>query len=105
MWQRQAQTPGEPIFVPDPNGKDEDDGTILSVVLDGPNRKSYLLALNAKDFTEISRADLETSTGFGFSWVSCVDNSSRHQAEVPREEGKHALMNVAALESGFTFNK
>ncbi|KAL8734561.1 MAG: hypothetical protein Q9166_001461 [cf. Caloplaca sp. 2 TL-2023] len=29
-----AQSPGEPIFVADPNGKEEDNGVLLSVVLD-----------------------------------------------------------------------
>lgn len=65
-WQVHAQSPGEPIFLPDPHGTDEDDGVCLSVVLDGTKGKSYLLVLDAKTFTEVGRAELETAIGFGF---------------------------------------
>ncbi|KAH0541983.1 hypothetical protein FGG08_003615 [Glutinoglossum americanum] len=57
-WEFHGQNPGEPIFVPDPRGKDEDDGVLLSVVLDGHTGKSYLLVLNAKDMLEMGRAEM-----------------------------------------------
>jgi carotenoid cleavage dioxygenase-like enzyme len=65
-----CQYSGEPFFVPDPKeGAAEDDGIVLSVVLDGkrpnPNPKmmetpgeSYLLVLNATTFEELDRAYL-----------------------------------------------
>lgn len=61
-----AQSPGEPIFVPDPEGVDEDDGILMSVVLDGTQGKSYLLVLDAKSFTELGRAEMEIAFPFGF---------------------------------------
>ena len=61
-----AQSPGEPIFLPDPQGKDEDDGVLLSVVLDGTKGKSYLLCLDAKSFEEVGRAEMESVVAFGF---------------------------------------
>lgn len=61
-----AQSPGEPIFIPDPDGVDEDDGVLMSVVLDGTQGKSYLLVLDAKSFTEIGRAEMEIAFPFGF---------------------------------------
>ena len=65
-WLVHAQSPGEPIFVPNPEGTVEDDGVLLSVVLDGTHGKSYLLVLDARSFTEIGRAAMETVVSFGF---------------------------------------
>lgn len=61
-----AQSPGEPIFLPDPDGVEEDDGVLLSVVLDGTRGKSYLLCLDARSFEELGRADMDTVVSFGF---------------------------------------
>ena len=61
-----AQSPGEPIFLPDPHGTGEDDGVCLSVVLDGTRGRSYLLVLNARSFEEVGRAEMETVVPFGF---------------------------------------
>lgn len=69
FWQQHAQTAGEPIFVQNPEGKDEDDGVLLSVVLDGYAGKSYLLCLNARDMKELGRAQLNAVVGFGFHGV------------------------------------
>jgi carotenoid cleavage dioxygenase-like enzyme len=56
---------GEPIFIPDPNFQKEDDGVILSVILDAENRGSFLLALNACDFSEIARSKIPHAIPFG----------------------------------------
>ncbi|KAF1976275.1 hypothetical protein BU23DRAFT_502115 [Bimuria novae-zelandiae CBS 107.79] len=66
IWDRQAHTPGEAIFVADPEGTEEDDGVLLSVVLDGIAEKSYLLVLRAKDLVELGRAEMEGPMSFGF---------------------------------------
>ncbi|KAF8462122.1 carotenoid oxygenase [Kalaharituber pfeilii] len=68
MWSTQGHTPGEPIFVPDPASKygAEDDGVLLSVVLDGHRRRSYLLCLDAKELREVARAELEGWCHWGF---------------------------------------
>lgn len=66
FWSVHAHSPGEPIFLPDPKGTDEDDGVCLSVVLDGTKGKSYLLVLDAKSFEEVGRAEMDTAVGFGF---------------------------------------
>jgi len=58
--------PGEPIFVPSPEAKAEDDGVVLSVVLDGKRTKSMLLVLNARDMTELARAEMEIPFPLGF---------------------------------------
>jgi torulene dioxygenase len=73
-WQApQGHTPGEAIFVPRPaaSGKTlaEDDGVLLTVVLDGHGRKSYLLCLDAKTMEELGRAECDFAVGFGFHGV------------------------------------
>lgn len=35
IWQQPDCYPGEPLFVPTPGAEAEDDGLVLSVVLDG----------------------------------------------------------------------
>ncbi|KAK8034555.1 Torulene dioxygenase [Apiospora rasikravindrae] len=59
-----GHSPGEAIFVPRPSTEmgeptDEDDGVLLSVVLDGVNKTSYLLCLDAKTMAEVGRAECE----------------------------------------------
>ncbi|KAJ5773207.1 hypothetical protein N7457_008103 [Penicillium paradoxum] len=66
LWACHGQSPGEPIFVSNPNGTDEDDGVLLSVVLDGMRGKSYLLCLDARDLSELGRANVDGAIGFGF---------------------------------------
>lgn len=66
FWETEGHTPGEPIFVADPEGKAEDDGVLLTVVLDGYADKSYLLVLGAKDLKEIGRAEMNGPMSFGF---------------------------------------
>lgn len=74
FWNAPGQTPGEPIFVADPDSEEEDAGVVLSVVLDGVAGKSYLLALNAKDFKEIGKATLDGIVGFGFHGTHVPEN-------------------------------
>ncbi|KAI8624979.1 carotenoid cleavage dioxygenase 1 [Xylariaceae sp. FL1651] len=73
-WQGpKGHTPGEAIFVPRPKQlqegdeeMDEDDGVLLSVVLDGYGKNSYLLCLDAKTMKELGRAVCEWAVGHGF---------------------------------------
>lgn len=65
-WQERGAYPSEPIFVRRPGGRDEDDGVLLSVVLDAPERTSYLLALDARDMSELARAAVPHHIPFGF---------------------------------------
>jgi torulene dioxygenase len=66
FWEEEGHTPGEAMFVADPEGVEEDDGVLLSVVLDGYAEKSYLLVLKAKDLTEMGRAEMAGPMSFGF---------------------------------------
>ncbi|KAL3952607.1 hypothetical protein ACCO45_012550 [Purpureocillium lilacinum] len=67
LWSApQAHSPCEPIFVPHPGGASEDDGVVLTVVLDGTAQKSYLLCLDAATMQEVGRAEADFAIGIGF---------------------------------------
>lgn len=66
VWFEPDNFPGEPIFVASPQARSEDDGLILSVVLDGKAGLSYLLLLDGASFEEVGRATLPHHLPFGF---------------------------------------
>jgi len=55
-WSEEGCFAGEPVFVSKPSSTSEDDGVILSCVLDTKSKRSFLLILDAKSFREIGRA-------------------------------------------------
>lgn len=57
-WSQKSCHPGEPVFVPSANPSSEDDGVVLSVVFDLASNHSFIIALDAKSFQEIARAEL-----------------------------------------------
>ncbi len=58
-WSQEGCQPGEPIFVADPMGQKEDDGVILTIVINIADHSSFLLILDAKTFTEQARATVQ----------------------------------------------
>ena len=90
VWRRQGHFPGEPQFVPVPSttpGAAEDDGVVLSAVLDGERESNYLLVLNATTMTTIARLysapTANHTMGFGihgtFVSASPAPTPSKHQ--------------------------
>ena len=65
-WGAPGLFPGEPVFVPAPDGTAEDDGVLLSVVLDSSTGTSFLAVLDAHDLSELARAHAPHRIGFGF---------------------------------------
>jgi beta,beta-carotene 9',10'-dioxygenase len=65
-WSEEGCYPGEAVFVAAPGATAEDDGVLLSVVLDARQNTSFLLVLDAKSFTEIARASVPHHIPFGF---------------------------------------
>jgi carotenoid cleavage dioxygenase-like enzyme len=57
-WLQVGNRATEPIFVPAPDAKKEDEGVILSVVFNEEKNQSFLVALDAHTFSEIARASL-----------------------------------------------
>lgn len=65
-WFQPGAYPGEPVFVPAPDAHDEDDGVLLSVVLDANTATSFLLVVDAHELTELARARVPHHIPFGF---------------------------------------
>lgn len=66
IWHEKDCYPGEPVFVEKPGAHSEDDGILLTIVLDAATETSFLLILNAKDLKEIGRARVPQHIPFGF---------------------------------------
>lgn len=66
VWYTENCYPSEPVFVASPNSQQEDEGVLLSVVLDADAKNTFLLVLDAKDMTEIARARVPEVLPFSF---------------------------------------
>jgi len=66
VWSEKGSFPGEPVFVAAPEADDEDEGVLLSVVLDGRTGNSFLLVLDARSLDEMARAEVPHHIPFGF---------------------------------------
>lgn len=68
---------GEPVFIPDPNGKQEDDGSILIVTKNGREKKTSLKVVDANSFEIKASIDSPISLMFEFHGAFFPsDNSS-----------------------------
>jgi carotenoid cleavage dioxygenase-like enzyme len=65
-WSAPGRYPGEPVFVARPGAEREDDGALLSVVLDADAGRSLLLVLDASDLSELARAEVPHHIPFSF---------------------------------------
>ena len=65
-WHKQGHYPGEPLLVLAPDSSAEDEGLLLSVVLDTYSNTSYLLVLNAATLEQVAKATLPHSILFGY---------------------------------------
>lgn len=65
-WREQGSYPGEPVFAPAPDAAGEDDGVLLSVVLEPEREASSLLVLDARTLEEVARARVPHHIPFGF---------------------------------------
>ena len=65
-WKEPGGYTSEPVFVKAPDGKDEDDGVVLSCVINIPDQTTSLLVLDAKDFKELGRAVMKGVTPMTF---------------------------------------
>jgi len=65
-WEDPGTHPGEALFVPAPDPDSEDDGVLLSVVLDPAADRSVLVCLDAAGMAELARARLPHRLPYGF---------------------------------------
>ena len=72
VWAESNSFPSEPVFVPSPNGGVEDEGVVLSQVLDTDRRETYILVLDGKTLQELGRAYLGMVMPVSFhgAWVA-----------------------------------
>lgn len=67
IWDKEGMYASEPVFVPHPNPTSEDHGVILSnVVSSDPNQLPFLLILDAQNFKELARAEVDARLSFCF---------------------------------------
>ncbi|XP_039899994.1 beta,beta-carotene 15,15'-dioxygenase [Simochromis diagramma] len=60
-WGEDKCLPSEPVFIPRPNGESEDDGVVLTSVINAnPGQSSFILILDGKTFKEVARAYVNT---------------------------------------------
>jgi carotenoid cleavage dioxygenase-like enzyme len=65
-WREDGCFPGEPVFVAAPDAEGEDEGVLLSIVLDARKGNSFLLVLDAASLEELARAEVPHHIPFGF---------------------------------------
>jgi carotenoid cleavage dioxygenase-like enzyme len=66
VWTESGAYPGEPVFVAAPGAEAENEGVLLSVVLDSAAATSFLLVLDAATLAERARAAVPHHIPFGF---------------------------------------
>lgn len=80
VWRSESCYPGEPVFVAAPDASAEDEGIVLSVVLDAQAGQSFLLVLDAQSFQEIARAEVPFHLPFDFHGQYFEDMTQPHQS-------------------------
>ncbi|KAM6223808.1 beta,beta-carotene 15,15'-dioxygenase [Rhynchocyon petersi] len=81
-WEEEDCWPAEPMFVPTPGAKDEDDGIILSAIVStNPQKPPFLLILDAKSFTELARASVDVDMHLDLHGLFIPDDRGPAPAE------------------------
>jgi beta,beta-carotene 9',10'-dioxygenase len=65
-WREADSSCGEPLFIPTPGASSEDDGVVLALVHVHHGARDFLLALSARDWSEMARAYLPGHVPYGF---------------------------------------
>uniref|UniRef100_A0A667HCY6 Beta-carotene oxygenase 1 n=1 Tax=Lynx canadensis TaxID=61383 RepID=A0A667HCY6_LYNCA len=79
--------PAEPLFVPMPGAKDEDDGIILSAIVStDPQKLPFLLVLDAKSFTELARASIDAEVHLDLHGLFIPDADGDAREQAPSQE-------------------
>uniref|UniRef100_A0ACB8E9B5 Beta,beta-carotene 15,15'-monooxygenase n=1 Tax=Sphaerodactylus townsendi TaxID=933632 RepID=A0ACB8E9B5_9SAUR len=88
FWREEHCWPAEPVFVPSPNSKEEDDGIILStIVTTQPQKPPFLLILDAKSFKEIARATVNVELHLDLHGIFIPEKDLKTEQET--DGGKH----------------
>ncbi|XP_077165730.1 beta,beta-carotene 15,15'-dioxygenase isoform X2 [Paroedura picta] len=88
-WEEEHCWPAEPVFVPSPSAKEEDDGIILSaIVTTQPQKPPFLLILDAKNFKEIARATVDVEMHLDLHGIFIPEKDLKTEQEIDAE-GRH----------------
>ena len=82
-WRSPGCFPGEPVFVAEPRARAEDDGVLLSLVLDSNYGTSFLLVLDARTMAELARAELPHAVPFTLGGDFFPDEGQEKPDQVP----------------------
>ncbi|XP_015261298.1 PREDICTED: beta,beta-carotene 15,15'-monooxygenase isoform X2 [Gekko japonicus] len=87
-WEEEHCWPAEPVFVPSPNAKEEDDGIILStIVTTQPQKPPFLLILDAKTFKERARATVNVELHLDLHGIFIPEKDLKTEQETEVEGG------------------
>lgn len=79
--------PSEPVFVPTPDGKEEDDGILLSAIVSSdPQKLPFLLILDAKTFAELARAYVDVDMHLDLHGLFIPDTDWDPRKQAPSQE-------------------
>ena len=73
MW------PAEPVFVPSPNVESEDDGVLVTMVMN-ENDNDFLSILDAKDLKELARAVMPENVKGSFTFHGFFADNQTHSS-------------------------
>ncbi|KAH9256922.1 hypothetical protein BASA81_004743 [Batrachochytrium salamandrivorans] len=59
QWYEQHTWPSQPVFVANPRRRAEDDGVLITIMLDGAHSRSFVLVLDAATMLEVARVNLD----------------------------------------------
>ncbi|XP_033097800.1 beta,beta-carotene 15,15'-dioxygenase-like [Anneissia japonica] len=76
IWQEPNCYPSEPMFLPAPGSVEEDDGVVMSCIVNSQHRSAFLLVLDAKTFQEVGRAQLPNNIECGLTFHGHFDQRS-----------------------------
>lgn len=77
-WSESGCYPGEPVFVPSPMATGEDQGVVLSVVLNPALSNSFLIVLDASNMKELARAQVPYAIPFGYHGTFIKNHHENH---------------------------
>lgn len=85
-WCEESCWPAEPLFVPTPGAKEEDEGVILSAIVStDPQKLPFLLILDAKSFTELARASVDVDMHLDLHGLFIPDADRNAMKQTPAE--------------------
>ncbi|XP_036202795.1 beta,beta-carotene 15,15'-dioxygenase isoform X1 [Myotis myotis] len=86
-WGEQHCWPSEPVFVPTPDAKEEDDGILLSAIVSSdPQKLPFLLILDAKTFAELARAYVDVDMHLDLHGLFIPDTDWDPRKQAPSQE-------------------